>query len=241
MTVAAHAGAAELRVLSTHALEPVLEALTPDFERTSGYTLSFGYDPALAIKRQIENGTSFDVVLITRSAIDDLTKQGKILADSRMNLAQSGLGVAVRAGLPKPDIGTVETFKAALLSAKSLVRSTEGTSGIYFEKLLGQLGIAEQMKGKITLGPSGRVAELVARGDVDMAVQQLSELYPVAGVDVVGPFPKEVQLTTVFAAAIGAASKEREAAKALIQALGGERAAGFIRKAGLEPVANGRP
>ena len=128
MTIAGQAGGAELRVLSTHALEPVLEALTPDFERTSGYTLSFGYDPALAIKRQIENGASFDVVLITRGAIDDLTTQGKIVPESRTNLARSGLGVAVRKGLPKPDISTVESFKAALLSARSLVRSTEGTS-----------------------------------------------------------------------------------------------------------------
>jgi len=200
--------AAELRVLSTHALEKVIEDVTPEFERTNGYKLTFGYDPANAIKRQIENGEQFDVVLITRGAIDDLTKQGKILPDSRVDLARSGLGVAVRKGLPKPDISTVEGFRTALVSAKSLVRSTEGTSGIYFEKLLGQIGIAEQMKSKIKLGPSGRVAELAARGEVDMAVQQISELIPVTGVDLVGPFPPEVQLYTVFAGAVSATSSK---------------------------------
>jgi len=232
--------AAELRVLSTHALEKVVEDVTPEFERATGHKLSFSYDPANAIKRQIENGAQFDVVLITRGAIDDLTKQGNILPDSRVNLARSGLGVAVRKGLPKPDISTVEGFKTALLLAKSLVRSTEGTSGIYFEKLLGQLGIAEQMKGKLKLGPSGRVAELAARGEVDMAVQQISELIPVTGVELVGPFPAEVQLYTVFAGAVSTTSRQAEAGKALIAALTGAHAALVIREAGLEPVTGER-
>ena len=231
------AAGAEIRVLSTHALQRVVEDIAPEFERTTGHKLSFGYDPANAIKRQIENGTQFDVVLITRGAIDDLTAQGKIAPESRVNLARSGLGVAVRKGLSKPDIGTVESFKSALLSAKSVVRSTEGTSGIYFEKLLVQLGIAERMKGKVKLGPSGRVAELAARGEVDMAVQQISELIPVVGVDLVGPFPPEVQLYTIFAGAVSADSKQAETGKALIAALSGARAVSVLRECGLEVVA----
>lgn len=229
---------AEFRVLSTHALQKVVEDIAPEFERTVGCTLSFCYDPANAIKRQIESGVQFDAALITRAAIDDLTKQGKILPGSRVDLARSGLGVAVRKGLSKPDIGTVEGFKDALLSAKSLVRSTEGTSGIYFDKLLDQLGIRELMRDKIKLGPSGRIAELAARGEVDMAVQQISELIPVTGVDVVGPFPPEVQLYTVFAGAVSTTSHRPDAAKAFIAELSGVRAAPIIRQAGLEPVVN---
>ncbi len=190
-------GASEVKVLSTHAALEVLSELGPQFERATGNTLSFSYDPANVIKRNIENGATFDVVLITRSAIDDLTKQGKIVPDTRINIGRSGLGVAVRKGAPKPDITTVEAFKQTLLAAKSVIRSTEGNSGLYFERLTDRLGIADQMKGKVTLGPSGRVAEFVARGEVELAVQQVSELLPVAGAEFVGPFPPEVQLLSI--------------------------------------------
>jgi molybdate transport system substrate-binding protein len=193
--------AAEVKVLSTHAALEVLNELGPEFERTTGNKLSFSYDPANVIKRQIENGATFDVVLITRSAIDDLTKQGKILPDTRVNIGRSGLGVADRKGAPKPDISNVDSFKQALLSAKSIIRSTEGNSGVYFERLMDRLGISDEMKGKVRLGPSGRVAEFVARGEVEVAVQQISELLPVAGTEFVGPFPQEVQLYTLFAVA----------------------------------------
>src|SRR6202044_2695093 len=113
-------------------------------------------------------------------------------------IARSGLGVAVRKGAPKPDIGTVESFKQAMLAAKSVVRSTEGTSGLYFEKVLDRLGIADRMTGKTKLGPSGRVAEFVARGEVEIAVQQISELLPVIGAELVGPLPSELHLFSVF-------------------------------------------
>lgn len=225
-----------MKVLCTHALQRVLEEVAPEFENASRHTLSIGYDPALAVKRRIDNGARFDVVLITRRAIDDLASEGKIDPETRVDLAVCGLGVAVRKGLPKPDIGSVDAFKHALLAAKSLVRSAEGTSGVYFDKLLGELGIAEQMKAKIKLGPSGRVAELAARGDVDMAVQQISEILPVGGVDYVGPFPAEVQLYTTFAGAVSSACERPDAAKALIATLTTRRAASILRDSGLEPV-----
>jgi len=224
-----------IKVLSSHALQRLVEELAPQFESSSGHKLSLSYDPALAVKRHIENGREFDLVLITRGAIDDLTSQGRIAPESRVNLARSGLGVAVRKGLPKPDIGSMQAFKDALLAAKSVVRSTEGTSGVYFEKLLGQLGIAEQMKDKIVLGPSGRVAELAARGEVDLAVQQISEIVPVTGIDFVGPFPTEVQLYTTFAGAVGASSTQGDAAKALLAMLASPDAASILRDSGLEP------
>src|SRR5438270_181224 len=147
-------GAAELRVLSTHAAEEVLSALTPQFARATGHRLSFGYDPANATKRQIEGGALFDVAIVIRPVLDELTRQGRIVPDSRANIGRCGLGLAVRRGAPKPDIGTTKAFKQAMLAAVSVVRSTEGTSGVYFAKLLERLGIADQMKHKIKLGPS---------------------------------------------------------------------------------------
>ena len=144
--------------------------------------------------------------------------------------------MAVRKGAPKPDIGTIEAFKRALLAAKSVVRSAEGTSGVYFETLLDRLGIAEAMRGKIKLGPSGRVAELVASGEVEMAVQQISELLPVTGAEFAGPFPPELQLYTVFSAGVGTASKDREAAKAFINSLTAPAAVPLFKAKGLEPI-----
>jgi molybdate transport system substrate-binding protein len=228
--------AAEIKVLSTHAALEVLSELGPQFERATGHKLSFSFDPANVVKRQIEGGAAFDVAIVTRAAIDDLAKQGKIVPDSRADIGRSGLGVAVREGAPKPDISTVDGFKRALLSAKSLVRSTEGTSGLYFEKLLDRLGIAEEMRGKIRLGPSGRVAEFVVRGEVEMAVQQVSELLPVQGAEFVGPFPPELQLYTIFSAGVSTASKSPEAAEALIKSLTASSAVPLLNAKGLEAV-----
>jgi molybdate transport system substrate-binding protein len=228
--------AAEIKILSTHAAMDVLNQLGPKFERETGHTLSFGYDPAKAVKRQIENGAAFDVAIVTRPVFDDLAAQGKMLGETRADIGRSGLGLSVRKGAPKPDIGATEAFKRALLAAKSVVRSIEGTSGIYFEKLLDRLGIAEAMRDKIVLGPSGRVAELVARGEADMAVQQIAELLPVTGAQYVGPFPPELQLYSEFAAGVATASKHREAAQAFVATLTTPAAVALFTAAGLEPV-----
>jgi molybdate transport system substrate-binding protein len=228
--------AVEIRVLSTHAALDVLNELGPKFERATGHRLSFSYDPAKAVKRQIENGAVFDVAIVTRPVFDDLAVQGKILPETRADIGRSGLGVSVRRGAPKPDIGTTEAFKRTLLAAKSVVRSSEGTSGLYFETLLGRLGIATAMRGKIILGPSGRVAELVARGEADMAVQQIAELLPVTGAQYVGPFPPELQLYSEFSAGVASASKHREAAKAFIATLTTPAAVALFKTAGLDPV-----
>ena len=227
---------ADIRVLSTHAVLDALNELGPKFERATGHRLSIGYDPAKAVKRQIENGAAFDVAIVTRPVFDDLAAQGKILLETRADIGRSGLGAAVRKGAPKPDIATTEAFKRALLAAKSVVRSTEGTSGIYFEKLLDRLGIAEAMRDKVKLGPSGRVAELVARGEADMAVQQIAELLPVTGAQYAGPFPPELQLYSEFAAGVASASKHREAAKAFIATLTTPEAIALFTAAGLEPI-----
>ena len=228
--------AVEIKVLSTHAALDVLNVLGPKFERAAGCRLSFGYDPAKAVKRQVENGAAFDVAIVTRPVFDDLVAQGKMLAEPRADVGRSGLGVSVRQGAAKPDIATTDAFKRALLAADTVVRSTEGTSGIYFDKLIDRLGIAEAMRDKIVLGPSGRVAELVARGEGEMAVQQVPELLPVAGAEYVGPFPPDLQLYSEFAAGVAAAGKYRETAAAFVKALTTPEAAALFKAAGLEPV-----
>jgi molybdate transport system substrate-binding protein len=228
--------AAEIKVFSTHAVMDVLSTLAPGFERASGYALSCHYDPAKAVRRQIESGAAFDAAIVTRPVFDALAAQGLLLADTRADIGRCGLGVCVRPGAPRPDIGTTEAFKRALIAAKSVVRSSEGTSGMYFETLLDRLGIAEAMRGKIVLGPSGRVAELVARGEADMAVQQIAELLPVTGAQFVGPFPPDLQLYSVFSAGVAGASQHRDAAEAFIAALTTPAAAALLQAAGLAPV-----
>ena len=227
---------AELKVLSSHAVEEVLRALTPQFARASGRRLAIRYDPANALKRVIEGGAAFDVAIVTRPVIDELAGQGLVLRETCRDIARCGLGVAVRAGAPKPDIATPDAFKRALLAARSVVRSREGASGGYFEKLLERLGIADVLRGKIVLGPSGRVAEMVARGEAELAVQQIPELLPVEGVDFAGPFPNALQLYTIFSAGVGAAASDRAAATALVEALAAPSAAALFTAKGLEPV-----
>ena len=198
-----------IKVLSTHAVQEVLRELGPAFEHASGASLKIHYDPANVLKRKIEDGATFDVTIVTRQVIDALAGQGKVSLDSCVDIGRSGLGVAVRKGAAKPDLTTVEAFKRALLAAKSVVRSREGTSGLYLETLLTRLGIAEAMRGKIVLGGSGRIAELVARGEVNMVVQQIPELLPVDGVDFAGRCRMRFSYTRCFPRALAPHAKLR--------------------------------
>jgi molybdate transport system substrate-binding protein len=227
---------AEIRVLSTHAVEAVLRELGPAFERTTGKRLTIDYDPANALKRRIESGVAFDVAVVTRPVIDALTEEGRIVPNSCTDIGRSGLGIAVRKGAAKPDISSSDGFKAALLATKSVARSREGTSGPYFETLLIRLGIAEAMRGKIILAGSGRIAELVARGEADMAIQQIPELLPVAGADFVGPLPAELQLYTVFSAGVGSAARDRPGAEEFISCLMAPSSSTLFNAKGLETV-----
>jgi molybdate transport system substrate-binding protein len=227
---------AAIKVLSTHAVQDVLSELAPAFERTSGSKLTIDYDPANALKRRIDEGAVFDVAIVTRAVIDALAGQGKVISDSCIDISRSGLGIAVRKGAARPDVATVDAFKRALLAAGSVVRSKEGTSGLYFDTLLTRLGIGEAMRGKIVLGGSGRIAELVARGEAELAVQQIPELLPVVGVDFVGPLPDELQLYTIFSAGMSAECRLRHVAKAFIDSLTTSAAATLFGLKGLEPV-----
>jgi molybdate transport system substrate-binding protein len=226
----------EIRILSTHAVLEVLHALAPDFERQSTHRLTVAYDPTAVIKREVETGAAFDIAIITTAAIEALCAQGKILHDSLKQIGRCGLGLSVRQGAPKPDISSADGFKRTLLAAKSIARSRDGASGQYFATVLARLGLTEALRDKIIIGPGGRIAELVARGEAEMAVQQVPELLPVQGAEFVGPFPTELQLYTDFAAGVASASKVGDAARALVDLLAAPSSALVFTAKGLEPV-----
>jgi molybdate transport system substrate-binding protein len=230
------ASAAELKVLTTGAMRPVVMALVPQFE-SQGHKVTVDNDTAGRLVKRIEDGEAFDVAIITPRAIDDLIAKGKFAAGSRVNLAQVGVGVVVKDGAPKPDIGNVEAFKQALLAAKSVASidpASGGSGGIFVAGLLEKLGLADTIKPKLKLKNGGHVADLVASGEAELAVGQISELILVKGVTLVGPLPAEIQNFTIYASGVSAAAKEAEAAKAFIGLLSGPAASSVLREKGLD-------
>jgi molybdate transport system substrate-binding protein len=236
ITQGALANAAEIKVLSSNGMRAVMLELVPEFERTSGYKVSISYDSANMILSRIKSGETADLAIVTASASDELMKQGKIAAGSRGEIASSGIGIAVRAGAPKPDISSVEAFKRSLLNAKSITYTTTGASGIYFAGLIERLGIAGQVTAKAKVTPGGLVGELVARGEAEIAVQQIPELMAMAGVELVGPLPPELQNITVLSAGVFAAARQPDAARTLIKFLLTPAAARVIKAKGMEPA-----
>jgi molybdate transport system substrate-binding protein len=239
MMLSAHvpAGAAEIKVISSNALKTTLEQLAPAFEKATEHKLAFTWGAAVPLKADIEKGATFDLAVLTTTAIDDLIRQGKLVAATRAALANSGAGVAVRKGAPKPDIDTVEAFKRALLNAKSVAYVEQGGTGIYLKALLARLGIADALKDKLKLlPPENPAANAVANGEAEIGMTQISEILPYTGAELVGPFPKEIQLTTSFAAAVGANARQSEAANALIKFLTAPPAAPVFKAKGLDPA-----
>jgi molybdate transport system substrate-binding protein len=229
--------AGEIKVLSTNGMRSVVEELAPPFERTTGHKLNRTFGITSALRRQIEAGEPFDVAILGADFIDALITQGKLRADTRTDVARSGIGIAVHAGAPKPDISTVEALKRALLDTPSIAYNKEATSGIYFVSLLERLGIAEAVQPKTKSG-AGFVAELVARGEAEMAVQAMSDHLAVPGVEVVGPLPAEVQNYIVFTAGVGADVNDPGPAKELIPFLTAPSAVPVLKAKGLEPVSS---
>jgi molybdate transport system substrate-binding protein len=226
---------ADIKVLSTNGVATVLRELAPQFERAKGHKLAITLGATAKLKQQIGEGAAFDVAILTAEATDDLIKQGKI-AGARADLAKSGIGVAVRAGARKPDIGSTEAFKRALIGAKSVAYSAQGMSGIYFASLLERLGIADEMKPKSKVQQGTPTGEAAARGEAELAIQQISELMPVAGIELVGPLPAELQLYTVFSAGLGAQAAQKEAGRALIDFLSAQMTKPLLAAKGLEPA-----
>ena len=211
--------------------------LAPQFERANDCKIAISYDPAKVMLARIQKGETADLAILGSGAIDELVKQGKISAGSRRVLARCRVGVAVLAGKPRPDISSVEAFKRTLLGAKSVAYTQEGASGMHFAGLIERLGIAEQVKAKAVRQPGGLIGELVAAGKAEIAIQQIPELMAVAGIELVGPLPADIQLVTVSSAGIFAGTKQAEAAQSFIRFLVTPAAARVMKTKGLEPMA----
>jgi molybdate transport system substrate-binding protein len=231
--MAGQAQAAEIKVLASTAVKTSLEALAPQFEKATGNKVDLTFAPAAVLKEKIDQGTAFDVAVLTTPIIDALAGTGKI-DTARTAIAHSGIGVAIRKGAPKPDIGTREAFKRALLDAKSVGFTASGATGAYLKTLFEKLGIAEELKPKLKLLPAAS-GEAVANGEVEIGMTQISEILPYAGAELAGPLPPDIQSYTYFSAAAAAASKDADAAKAFIKFLGGPNALAVIKAKGMEP------
>ena len=234
---ASSATAAEIKVLTAGAFKQVLVALVPDFEKQTGHKVTVDNETVGALTKRIEGGEAFDVAVLTPGAVKELAAKGKLVEGSASTLARVGVGVRVKAGAPAPDISSVEAFKRALLAAKSVAYidpASGGSSGIYVAGLLDKLGIADQVKPKAKLKKGGYVADLIASGEAELGIHQISEIVPVKEVTLIGPLPAEIQNYTVYAAGIGAGAKDAEAAKALIKALTGPAAAAVLKSKGME-------
>jgi molybdate transport system substrate-binding protein len=242
--LAGTAQAAEVRVMISGGLSAAYNALVPEFEKATGNKVITAYGPSMgtthnAIPVRLDRGEPADVLILVGYALDDLIKQGKAVAGSRVDLVNSKIGVAVKSGSPKPDISTPDALKRALLAAKSVAYS-DSASGVYIStEMFDKLGIAAEMKDKAKKIPAMPVAEIVAKGEAELGFQQISELKPVAGIDIVGPLPESLQKVTVFSAGIATVSKEPEAGKALIKFLSSPAARETIINSGLEPIEGG--
>jgi len=232
----AQAGAAEIKVLCSNGLKAVMQELAPQFERASEHKVVVRYGLAAALKQQIEAGEPFDVAILTPAMMDEVIKQGRVAADTRTVIARAGIGIAIRAGAARPDIGTAEAFKRTLLDAASISYAKAGASGIYFAGLLQRLGIAEALNAKSKVMTTGdQVIEAVAHGEVQLGVLPISEILPHDGAEVLGPLPAELQSYVVMTSAIGANAGDRKAATDLVKFLKAPAALPVIAAKGMEP------
>jgi molybdate transport system substrate-binding protein len=228
----------EIRILSSNILRGVLQEVAPQFERATARKLMITYGPPGQIKASLMRGDRADVVLLGAPGLEEIRKDGLIAADSWVDIATNRIGVAVRVGAPKPDIGSVEAVKRTLLAAKSIVYTDPavgGRSGMHFARVIDRLGIADQVKAKSILNDGSLSAELVARGDAEIAIQFISEIVVVRGVELIGPLPAELQEVTIVAAAIAKNSGNPDAARALIDFLISPSAIPVIKAKGMEP------
>ena len=227
--------AADITVLASNGVKAAVVELIPQFENETGHKLKFTWGASNLLTKQVESGEAFDVVIVTPSLIKGLVQQGKVVDGSAVNLARVGLGVAVKQGAPKPDISTVEAFKSTMLNAKAIAYTTAGQSGLHFISVTERLGIADQVKAKGKTIPGGAAAEFIVKGEADTAVQLIPELASVPGVEVVGPFPAELQNYIVLTGGVGTNAKDKVGAQALIKYLTTPAAISVIKAKGMEP------
>ncbi|HEX3506577.1 MAG TPA: substrate-binding domain-containing protein [Xanthobacteraceae bacterium] len=223
-----------IKILSGNAMRTFLSEIVPLFEQSNGAKVEVEYRLTSVLKKDIEEGAAFDIALLPRPEIDELTAAGKIAEGATADVARSTVGLCVRAGAPKPDIGSVAGFKAALLAAKSISYS-DGPSGAYVGGLLGQLGVADAMKPKTKL-TSRPVAELVAVGEAEIGLQQIVAILPVHGADLVGPLPAELQNVIIYAAGLSARAADPKAARAFVAFTKTPQAGRIMRAKGIEPA-----
>ena len=236
MALPSGARAEPLKVLTAGAFKQVLLTVIPKFE-AAGHALKWETGTVGNIVNRIEAGESFDVVIASPAALASLAKSGKL--EAGIELAQVGVGLAVREGAAKPDIGNVGAFKQALLAAKSVAYidpAAGGSSGIYLSGLIDRLGIGAEVRQKAVLVRGGAAADRVASGEAEIALHQISEILPVKGVVLVGPLPSEIQNYTVYAAAMSAGTREKPSAQALVDLLRSSDGAAAIKSAGMEPI-----
>jgi molybdate transport system substrate-binding protein len=236
---ASAAHAADIALLGAGASKDTVSELIPAFEKASGHRVIATFDTGPAIRKRLAAGETYDVVITTSTDIDAFLKDGKLATQSRnasrTDLMKTGIGVAVRAGAPRPDISSPEALKRALLAAKAIGRSA-GTSAEYIPAMLAHLGIADQTVPRLKQPPPGQqVPDLLTRGEVDIGLQQASELIHAPGIAYLGPLPGDLQRVTVYAAGIPAAARHPEAARALVEVLTGPAAAPVIRHNGMDP------
>jgi molybdate transport system substrate-binding protein len=236
---AASASAAEIKVFSTIGVQPALEELAPKFEKASGHKLNITWATAAILVKRVQAGETADVLVLTKGGFDALTKDGKASPGAE-DIANSGMAMVVKKGAAKPDISTPDAFKQTLLAAKTIAYSDPahgGASGVYLAKMIERMGIAEQLKAKTKHPPaSGNAANLVVSGEADLAIQQEPEVLSVAGVDLVGPPPGDLNNITVYAAGLSPATTDANAAKAWIKFLQTPEAAAVYKAKGLHPA-----
>jgi molybdate transport system substrate-binding protein len=231
----------DVKVLATTAMKTVFDELAPLLERESGLRVVAGFGPSAQIERRIGEGEAADAAILTGAAAREMAASGKVLAESLVDIARSSLGVAVQRGAPRPDLSSAESFKRALLAAKSVAVSRPvgaGLSGAHMAKVFDELGIAEAMQAKLKYGSggvSGLVGLILARGEAELGVQQIAELMAVPEIDFVGPLPRQLQSVTPFVAAILANAQQPEAGRKLIAFLSTAQAKRVIAAKGLEP------
>ena len=229
------AQAAEVKVMAANAVKEAYLELVSAFESSTGHKVTTIWGGTEGVAKRISGGEVVDIVIIAAPNIDKLIAEGKLVSGSRADFARSGVGVAVRTGLPKPDISSTEAVKRAVLAANSVAYSS-GPSGFYVADLFKRMGITDQIRNKVRQPASGvQVGELVARGEADLGFQQISELLHVKGIDYLGPLPPEIQNITIYSAGLHTAAPAPDAAKALVKSLTSSQAGPIIRKIGMEP------
>src|SRR5687767_13064025 len=232
----------DIRVMTSGTFTAAYLELRPQLERmlkvkivTAATSMGVGAD---SIPSRLERGEAVDVVIVADDALNQLIENGRVLADSRVALARSGIGMAVRKGAPKPDISSLDALTRTLLQAKSIAYSASVSGRYLTTELFQRLGIADQVLGKSRRIDRERVGAVVARGEAEIGFQQISELLPEPGIDYVGPLPPEVQRVTVFSAGVAAGSRNPDVARALIEFLASPSAVDTMAKSGLDPISH---